>query len=132
MIDCLIIGDSIAVGTHQYRSECVAYAKIGLNSRQWNRLYLQNDLNAKSVVISLGSNDYFGISTQAELQKIRAKVGNDSKVFWIMPAFKPDIQEIVKQVAKEYGDTVVPISRLSKDGVHPTGTGYKELADRTK
>ena len=29
MIDCMILGDSIAVGTARERPECVAYAKGG-------------------------------------------------------------------------------------------------------
>jgi len=132
MIDCLILGDSIAVGTHQARPECVAYAKGGWNSWQWNRDYLKNNLTAKTVIISLGSNDHKGIRTKAELQRIREKVGTNSRVFWIMPAIKPDVQEIVKQVATDYGDTVLPITRLQKDGVHPSWAGYKELAEKTK
>jgi lysophospholipase L1-like esterase len=35
-------------------------------------------------------------------------------------------------MAKEYGDTVLPITRLQKDGVHPSWAGYKELAEKTK
>ena len=131
MIECLILGDSIAVGTHMFRPECAVYAKTGWNSMQWNRDYLKNDLSAKTVVISLGSNDHKGIRTKAELQRIREKVGK-AKVFWILPAIKPDIQEMVKDVSKEYGDTVLPITGLSRDGVHPTTTGYKQLAEKTK
>ena len=37
MIDCLIVGDSIAVGTHHFKPECVAYAKGGINSNHWNK-----------------------------------------------------------------------------------------------
>lgn len=132
MIDCLVIGDSIAVGTHQFRTECVAYAKGGWNTWQWNRDYLKNNLTAKTVVISLGSNDHKGVRTKAELQRIREKVGNTARVFWILPAIKPEIQEIVKAMAQEYGDTVLPIAKLSKDGVHPTSSGYKELAEKTR
>lgn len=132
MIDCLVLGDSIAVGTHQFRPECVAYAKGGWNTWQWNRDYLRNDLTAKTVIISLGSNDHKGIKTKAELQRIREKVGTSARVFWILPAIKPDIQEIVKQMAREYGDTVLPITRLQKDGVHPSWAGYKQLAKETK
>lgn len=132
MIDCLILGDSIAVGTHQVRSECVAYAKGGWNTWQWNRDYLKNDLTAKTVIISLGSNDHKGIRTKAELQRIREKVGTNSRVFWILPAIKPDIQEIVKQLASDYGDAVLPITRLQKDGIHPSWAGYKELGEKTK
>jgi len=132
MLECLILGDSIAVGTHQARPECVAYAKSGWNTWQWNRDYLKKDMSAKTVIISLGSNDHKGIRTKAELQRIREKVGTNSRVFWIMPAIKPDIQEIVKQVATDYGDAILPITRLQKDGVHPSWTGYKELAEKTK
>ena len=132
MLDCLIIGDSIAVGTHQQRPDCVAYAKGGWNTWQWNRDYLKNDLTAKTVIISLGSNDHKGVKTKAELQRIREKVGNKARVFWILPAIKPDIQEIVKTMAQEYGDTVLPITRLQKDGVHPSWAGYKELAEKTR
>jgi lysophospholipase L1-like esterase len=132
MIDCLIIGDSIAVGTHQARPECVSYAKGGWNTWQWNRDYLKNDLTAKTVIISLGSNDHKGVKTKAELQRIREKVGTTARVFWILPAIKPEIQTIVNDMAKEYGDTVLPITRLQKDGVHPSWAGYKELAEKTK
>ena len=132
MLDCLIIGDSIAVGTAMARPECVSYAKGGWNTWQWNRDYLKNDLTAKTVIISLGSNDHAGVRTKAELQRIREKVGVKSRVFWILPAIKPDIQEIVKAMAQEYGDTVLPITRLQKDGVHPSWAGYKELAGKTK
>lgn len=132
MIDCLIIGDSIAVGTHQARPECVSYAKGGWNTSQWNRDYLKNDLTAKTVIISLGSNDHKGVKTKAELQRIREKVGTTARVFWILPAIKPEIQLIVRRMAEEYGDTVLPITRLQKDGVHPSWAGYKELAEKTK
>jgi lysophospholipase L1-like esterase len=132
MIDCLILGDSIAVGTHQFRSECVAYAKGGWNTAQWNRDYLKNNLAANTVIISLGSNDHPGVRTKAELQRMREKVGTSARVFWILPAIKPDIQEIVKQMAREYGDTVLPITRLQKDGVHPSWAGYKLLAEGTR
>jgi lysophospholipase L1-like esterase len=125
------MGDSIAVGTAQVRQECVSYSKGGINTWQWNRDYLKNDLTAKTVIISLGSNDHKGVRTKAELQRIREKVGT-AKVFWILPAIKPEIQEIVQAIAKEYGDTVVPITRLQPDKIHPSWAGYKDLAEKTK
>jgi lysophospholipase L1-like esterase len=127
----LILGDSIAVGTHMVRPECAVYAKTGWNSMQWNRDYLKNDLTAKTVIISLGSNDHKGIRTKTELQRIREKVGT-AKVFWILPAIKQDIQDMIKDISKDYGDTVLPIIGLNKDGVHPTLKGYKQLAEKTK
>ena len=131
MIECLIIGDSIAVGTHHFRPECVAYAKGGWNTWQWNKDYLKNDLSANTVIISLGSNDHKGVKTQQELETMRAKVKAD-RVFWILPAIKEPIQHIVKEIAVKNGDTVLPITRLQKDGVHPSWTGYKELAEKTR
>jgi len=125
------MGDSIAVGTAQVRQECVSYSKGGINSWQWNRDYLKNDLTAKTVIISLGSNDHKGVRTKAEMQRIREKVGT-ARVFWILPAIKPEIQEIVQDMAKEYGDTVVPITRLQPDKIHPSWAGYKEIAEKTK
>lgn len=132
MLECLIIGDSIAVGVHTQRWECTALAKSGWNTYQWNSDYLNRDLNAKTVVISLGSNDNKGVRTKAELQRIREKVGTQAKVYWILPAIKPEIQDIVKSMAKEYGDIVLPITSIGKDGVHPTITGYRRLAEQTK
>jgi lysophospholipase L1-like esterase len=139
VIDCLILGDSIAVGTHQFRPECVAYAKGGWNTWQWNRDYLKNDLTANTVIISLGSNDHKGVKTYDELQKLRSKV-KGSRVFWILPAGNlkaggvaiETIQHLVKEVAAQYGDTVLPITRLQPDGIHPSGAGYKRLAEKTK
>ena len=132
MIDCLILGDSIAVGTHQFRPDCAAYAKGGWNSWQWNRDYLKNDLSAKTVIISLGSNDHAGVKTRAELQRMREKIGPGSRVFWIVPAVKENIQTIVKDLANEYGDTLIPITRLQPDKIHPSWAGYKDIAEKTK
>lgn len=132
MLECLVLGDSIAVGIHTQRWECNSLSKSGWTTSQWNRDYLSRDLSAKTVIISLGSNDHKGVRTKAELQRIREKVGTSAKVFWILPAIKPEIQEIVKAMAKEYGDTVLPITNISSDGIHPTTKGYQELAQRTK
>jgi lysophospholipase L1-like esterase len=132
MLECLIVGDSIAVGTATARPECVAYAKGGINSYQWlNKNIDKTPLTAKTVIISLGSNDHKYVKTEHELQAIRQLTKAD-RVFWILPAIKPDIQEIVRKIAAEYGDTVLPITRLQKDGVHPSCAGYKELGEKTK
>jgi len=131
MLDCLILGDSIAVGTQQARPECVSYAKVGINSRDWINQNIAKDLNAKTVIISLGSNDYRGIKTESELISVRQLVQAD-RVYWILPAIKPDIQEIVNKVATMYKDTVIPIQHLQPDGVHPTWAGYKDIATQTR
>jgi lysophospholipase L1-like esterase len=131
VIDCLIIGDSIAVGTHQFKKECVSYSKGGWNTWQWNRDYLKNDLTANTVIISLGTNDHAGVKTREELEKTRAKV-KATKVFWILPAIKPNIQEIVKDIAAKNGDTVIPITGLQADKIHPSWAGYKDIVEKAK
>jgi len=137
MIDCMIIGDSIAVGTHMARPECVAYAKGGWNSWQWNKDYLAkaSSQSAKTVIISLGANDHKGVKTEAELRKMREAVKGD-RVFWIDPGQdrKPIPHDAIVRIAKEYGDTIIlrPKNHMSTDGVHPTGRGYKVIAEQTK
>lgn len=131
MLDCLILGDSIAVGTQQFRPECALVAKTGINSRQFNKNYAQRIEPSETVIISLGSNDHSGVHTFKELLAIRERV-DSKRVFWIMPAAKPHIQEMITIIAKNFGDTVLPITRLQPDRVHPSWTGYKEIAGNTK
>lgn len=139
MLDCIVLGDSIAVGTQLQRYECTSYSKGGINSSQWNKMHGDKNLSAGTVIISLGSNDHKYVKTEKELLAMRSKV-NASKVFWILPHGNlkaggvdiETIQTIVKGIANQYGDTVLPIPRISKDNIHPSWAGYRELADKTK
>lgn len=132
MLECLILGDSIAVGTAQVRPECVSYSKGGINSHQWlNKNVDKSPYVARTVIISLGSNDHQYVKTESELQAIRQLTKAD-RVYWILPAIKPDIQDIVRRVAANNGDVVLPMTRLQKDGIHPSWAGYKDLADRAR
>jgi len=137
MIECLILGDSIAVGVSQVRKECVAYAKSGWNSMSWNKDYLNqaSKQSAKTVIISLGANDYKGIKTEEELRKMRQSISG-TKVFWIDPgkSRKPIPHDVIVRIASEYGDTIIPRPKdhMSADGVHPTYKGYKILGEQTK
>jgi lysophospholipase L1-like esterase len=128
---CLLLGDSIAVGLYHFVAPCESLSKGGWNTWQWNRDYLKNDLTADTVIISLGSNDHKHIQTQEELERLREKV-TAGRVFWILPAIKPEVQRIVKMIAALHGDTVVPITRLQPDGIHPSWAGYKQLAKDVK
>lgn len=135
MLECLILGDSIAVGVSMQRPECRSIAKGGINSETWVNKHISKDLSAKTVIISLGANDHKYVKTKRELETIRANVRAE-KVFWIDPGEdrKPVPHEAMLQIAKQYGDTVLsrPKDQMSSDGVHPTGLGYKTLADSTK
>jgi lysophospholipase L1-like esterase len=43
-------------------------------------------------------------------------------------------QDAIERIAREYGDTVLPRpeAHMSKDGIHPTGQGYKVIGNQTK
>ena len=133
MLECLIVGDSIAVGVSQIKTECVAYVKSGINSKNWNKQYLSKLEPTKILVISLGANDYKGIKTEENVRQLRLAT-QAGKVFWLLPSnkLKPTQVEAVKKVAEEFGDTVIPRPEtdISADGVHPTYKGYKKLAEQ--
>ena len=139
MIDCIVLGDSIAVGTQLQRYECVSYAKGGINSSQWNKQFGNKDLTAGTVIISLGTNDHKYVKTEQELLAMRAKI-NALKVFWILPVGNSPksevplevIQNTVKKIATSYGDVVLPITRVQADGIHPSWAGYKDISEKTK
>ena len=137
MIECMIVGDSIAVGISMVRKECVSYAKGGWNSWQWNKDYLNKatDRPYGTIIISLGANDHQGVKTEAELRKMRAAI-QGQRVFWISPGMerKPVPQTAIEKIAAEYGDVVLdrPKNNMSADKIHPTMAGYKELAEKTK
>ena len=90
---------------------------------------------ARTVIISLGANDHQGVKTEKELRKMREAVKGE-RVFWIDPGKdrKPVPHNAIVSIAAEYGDTILPRPKdhMSADKVHPTGTGYKILANQTK
>lgn len=139
MLECLILGDSIAVGTHQFYQECRLVGKGGINTWQWNKMYPTDDLTARTVIISLATNDHKYIKTESELVKMRGRV-KSSRVFWVLPAGNLKGSEVpieviqghVRKVAQQYGDTVLPINGLQKDGIHPSWSGYKLIVEQVK
>ena len=137
MLECLIIGDSIAVGTAMARPECVSHSRGGWNSWQWNKDYLSVAAGkpARTVIISLGANDHKGVKTEQELRKMRAAIQGE-RVFWIDPGEdrKPVPHQAIVRIAQEYGDVILPRPRdhMSADGIHPTGRGYRVIAEQTK
>ena len=131
MLECLILGDSIAQGIAQHRPECAVYAKVGINSFAWNNKNITKPLNAKTVVISLGANDSASINTKRELEALREVVKAEI-VFWILPYNKPALHQFIRELAEDYRDIVLPITSISSDKVHPTTKGYKLLANQTR
>jgi hypothetical protein len=136
MLECLILGDSLAVGVGQIRQECTTRAKSGVNSYDYvNRhIWHTNGNNqAKTIIISLGSNDTQNINTFEELNTLRQLVQAD-RVYWILPAIKEEKRKAVWAVANKYHDHVIETRNhdLSPDRVHPTGKGYKTISNQTK
>jgi hypothetical protein len=135
LLACLIIGDSIGVGTKMFApKECVSYSKGGWNTWQWNKKWGNTPLEAKTIVISLGTNDHKGVNTKKEFTKIRTriKVGN---VVWIMPPCnkgfcKPGVNAAVKEIATKYGDKIISTSYVQPDNIHPSWRGYKDLVKK--
>jgi lysophospholipase L1-like esterase len=136
MLECLILGDSIAKGVSDIRKECVAYVQSGINSYDYvNRLILNTNGNteAKTIIISLGSNDLANLNTFEELDTMRQLV-KANKVYWILPNIKETKRKAVWEIARKYGDWVIDARGYdrSPDTVHPTYNGYKNIAKDTK
>lgn len=131
MLDCLILGDSIAQGIAQHRPECTLYAKTGITSYKWNNANITKLLKAKIVIISLGANDNQNINTRRELETLREMV-HAELVFWILPYNKPSIHAFIRELAEDCHDVVLPVSNISRDNIHPTAKGYKLLANQTR
>lgn len=134
MLECLIIGDSIAVGTKMFSPpECVSYSKGGYNTWQWNKRWGKTPLEAKKVIISLGTNDHKGVNTYKELSKVRYRIRSQT-VVWIMPPCnkkfcKPGVNRVVKQIALDNNDYIITTNYLQPDQIHPSWRGYKQLVN---
>jgi lysophospholipase L1-like esterase len=139
LLECLVVGDSIAVGTKQFAPHCELQGRGGINTWQFNRMY-PGSFYAETVIISLGTNDHRGVKTYDELFEMRQRVGA-RRVYWVLPHGNmnapqnlpiAEIQRMVQQVADYYGDTVLPITRVQADGIHPSWAGYRDIAERAK
>jgi hypothetical protein len=138
MLECIVLGDSIAVGTQQFAKECQLQGKGGINTWQFNKMY-PGSFYAETVIISLGSNDHQYVKTYDQLFEMRQRVGAKN-VFWVLPAGNlkasnvpiERIQGFIREIAYSYGDTVLPIRGLQPDGIHPSWSGYRDIVERTR
>lgn len=132
MFECLILGDSIAVGIGQNRPTCHVQAKVGITTKNWLRTYGHNSNFYKVVVISLSTNDYNFDNIEEYLYDVRIK-NKANMVVWILPnpVRKPVQHALVKKIAVEFGDRTLDITQyLGPDGIHPTVSGYKTIAQK--
>ena len=126
--DCLILGDSLAVGVAQHLPQCEMVAKVGMNTDQMLRR--ATHWISDTVIISLGSNDNFPIAIEFDILRKFRKTIESKRVFWIMPNINSPARAIIREIARDYGDYIIDAKHYEKssDGVHPTGKGYREIA----
>jgi len=131
-MDCVILGDSLAVGVGQILNECRTTAKIGINSSTYIAKH-PNDFVAEVAVISLGSNDWEKIPTKNNIQTLRSHI-TARKVYWIIPNIHKWVRYDVITVASSYGDVTIDAHSVprSRDGIHPTSVGYRRIASEIK
>lgn len=120
MIDCAVVGDSIALGVGTELHRCVVDATVGIPSAD----VIGRVQHANVLVVSAGSNDARSPALEHNLRAIRAKAS--SKVIWISP-MDPVAAAAVRRVARLHGDQVVHFTPRP-DNIHPRS--YPTLADR--
>jgi len=130
MFECLIIGDSIAVGTKMFMPDCLSHSRGGITSWKWESDYSFADLTtAKTVIISLGSNDGKTGRTVDALMAIRSRV-EAKKVIWVLPIAAG--HDNVIYVAKKFGDQMIEIKYPQRDNIHPSWRGYRAIAEEAR
>jgi hypothetical protein len=118
MIDCAVVGDSIAFGVGTELKGCVVDAKIGITSAEVvGRVH-----SADVLVVSAGSNDARSPLLESNLRTIRARA--TARVIWISP-MDPRAAAIVARVARLHGDRVIHF-KPREDNTHPAS--YRSLA----
>lgn len=130
MLDCLIVGDSIAVGVGQARPGCTVLAQTGITSGTYlQTIYPTVPRAARQVVISLGVNDDPSMATQDNLRRLRRGLAS-TQVTWLLPGLKDEVRAAIRQVAAENRDRVVDtISQVGPDRLHPGRDGYRMIAE---
>jgi hypothetical protein len=130
VIPCLTIGDSLAVGVGEYLPQCRTEATVGINSDRFIQTF-RGPAAAGQVVISLGVNDSSDIPTADNLLTLRRSV-HAARVFWLLPAGHEPVRRTIRGVAARFGDRLIDTAPFAgPDGLHPTRTGYRELAALT-
>ena len=120
MFDCVILGDSIAVGVATAFASmgvsCDVRAGVGWPTHRIAHLAITSAHQV--AIVSAGSNDTPGERLARQLQLLRRKI-NANCVIWIYP-YTGDRAWQVQNVAVSYGDSAVSFKRIgSNDGVHP-------------
>lgn len=126
MIDCAVIGDSIALGVARNNPRCHAQAVSGITSRDHARTFVGR-VSANSVLISLGSNDG-DANSERYLRAVRQRIESGT-VTWLLSPNNQRARSAVALIAREHGDRVIEIRPfVGSDRVHPTASGYHRIS----
>ena len=126
--NCMLIGDSLAVGVSQQINCMTVHAKVGDSTAA---VLHKNPLHysPKVTLISVGSNDTGDQS--AQYQKLRDRI--DGTVIWVLPAKQHYAREAILALALKRGDQIIDAKPyVGKDGVHPSVKGYQYMADHVR
>jgi hypothetical protein len=135
MLECLIIGDSVAVGLAESMPHCAALVRLAVTSSRWIEQYSHHPTfitkRYKVLVISISTNDYYDTNTEENLYDMRSRAQADM-VIWLLPnrILKPMQHEKIKSVAKDFGDNIIHMhSYYGADATHPgSRADYNRLA----
>jgi lysophospholipase L1-like esterase len=131
LLDCIVLGDSIAVGVGQARPDCQTIAVSGINSDHYVQMFAGTP-QARTAIISLGVNDSDGITTADNLARLRGRVAADT-VYWLVSGTNPLIREATRTIAGRFGDRLIDVAPLAgTDHIHPDRTGYAQIAAETR
>lgn len=130
MLDCIILGDSIAVGLSQARPDCAVAAFSGITSARYVQTFA-GVAHVRTAIISLGVNDGDAVATAENLGRLRRLVAADV-VYWLLTGGNPRARDAVREVAGRFGDRLIDAAPLAgADHVHPDRGGYARLATET-
>lgn len=108
MVPCLIIGDGIAVGLAQARPVCAAVARKGVTSAAFVASDLSHLTPADTAVISLGGSDTPGMTTGADLQRVRQAI-TAQRVIWLIPNVSPAVRLAMATLAAQWRDSLIDV-----------------------
>ncbi len=129
MTDCLLMGDSIAVGLFGALRAggllCALGARIGATSGELPSQIMHAGFHPL-VILSAGTNDAAGAPLEANLFAARRALSG-ARVIWVLP-YKRRAAYAVTQVAFRFGDDLVDLAAFpTRDRIHPSD--YHTVAD---
>jgi lysophospholipase L1-like esterase len=131
VLDCLVLGDSIAVGVGQARPGCHVVAETGITSERYVHTMLVAR-SARIAVISLGVNDSGDVNTVENLLRLRQAI-TAKTVYWLLAGTNQRSRDAARVVASKFHDRLIDTAPLAgPDHLHPDRAGYTKLAVITR